>query len=745
VRPTDEDDPQRAPSASADSDSDAGSPTGAPPATSPSGSEPARGPRFVGSIVDPDVDGDDPWGTGESLSAPLKLGSSPPPSDVERPAFAERAHPVRQRLLARASGQLGQPSKGAGADLDSASDAAPTQPRLGSRRPLERTPAAPPATPSVAPFDRLGSRRSERPRTPTPAPVRSEHLTSGLEDLAHGEPGAPRTGLDSELDRIALGPTGQAESGRTSQLSPNMVALFGALLGLTTVGSLVALASRVDLSRPVPPLAASASAAPPSAAPASAPPPEARQKLPPPWRIADEKGKPEFRIIGGRIGSKAFLKAIQDAGVEKSQAYRAYNALKGVVELNRCKPADEWQALIERRTGKLFAFEYIPSKEEVYQAGARDGSALEGKKLDLKVARNQVRRAFVYDGQSFDASARAGGFDDHLDDVLSKALGGHMTLSELERGDRLRVIVQEVTVLGDFSRYAGVEAVEVLKKGDKPLRVYFYGHATDGGYFDDDARAPFEGGWRKPIPGAPITSKFNPKRMHPVLHKVMPHTGTDFGAPTGTPIGASSPGTVSFIGNGGPSGNLVKVQHPGGIETGYAHMSRFAEGLKLGDKVKRLQLLGYVGSTGRSTGPHLHFTAKRNGEFFDAETLNLDGMRVLPPSQRGPFTEVKAKYDALLDAIPLPAELAPAVAAAPAVAPEMGAAEPDLGDPGDAHDIPEPAAAAPATPQPAAPNPAPAKAPPAGAPAAPKSGSSVFLSDEELLRQQGMSDDGEVD
>jgi murein DD-endopeptidase MepM/ murein hydrolase activator NlpD len=473
-----------------------------------------------------------------------------------------------------------------------------------------------------------------------------------------------------------------------------------------------------------------------------------RQKLPAPWRIADEKGKPEFRVITGRVGKNAFLRAIQDAGVEKSQAYRAYNALKGIVELNRCKAADEWQALIERRTGKLFAFEYIPSKEEVYQAGARDGASLEGKKLDLKVGRNQVRRAIVFDGQSFDASARAGGFDDHLDDVLAKALSGHMTLSELERGDRLRIVVQEVTVLGEFSRYAGVEAIEVLKKGEKPLRVYFYGHATDGGYFDSDARAPYEGGWRKPIPGAPITSRFNPKRMHPVLHKVMPHTGTDFGAPTGTPIGASSPGTVSFIGNGGPSGNLVKVQHSGGIETGYAHMSRFAEGLKLGDKVKRLQLLGYVGSTGRSTGPHLHFTAKRNGEFFDSETLNLDGMRVLPPSQRGSFNEVKAKYDALLDAIPLPAELAAApLAAAPATGPEMGPTEPDLGDPGDAHDIPEPAGAAPvaAPPAPAAPTPAPAKAPPAGAPAAPKSGSSVFLSDEELMRQQGTHDDGEVD
>ena len=75
-----------------------------------------------------------------------------------------------------------------------------------------------------------------------------------------------------------------------------------------------------------------------------------------------------------------------------------------------------------------------------------------------------------------------------------------------------------------------------------------------------------------------MTSPFNPKRLHPILKKVMPHNGIDFGAPTGTPVGASNFGTVSYIGYAGASGNLVKVEHPGGVETGYAHLSRFAEG-----------------------------------------------------------------------------------------------------------------------------------------------------------------------
>ncbi len=173
----------------------------------------------------------------------------------------------------------------------------------------------------------------------------------------------------------------------------------------------------------------------------------------------------------------------------------------------------------------------------------------------------------------------------------------------------------------------------------------------------------------------------------------------------------------------------MKIQHPGDIETGYAHLSRFAEGLKVGDHVKRLQIIGYVGTTGRSTAPHLHFTAKKNGEFIDAETLNLDGMRVIAKDERDAFADVKRKYDELLDAIALPvvdiAPEAPVVAAAPApAAPE----EPGVGGPEEPEPARPPEPAAPATPAPAGGNRAP-----------------VFLSDKELLKNQASSDDGEVE
>ena len=553
-----------------------------------------------------------------------------------------------------------------------------------------------------------------------------------------------RRGLDE------LGPTSRAHRPPSSPalarpatgLSPNLIALFGTLLGLAVVASLVALAMGID---PQPWEAkkgkpkATADKAPAAATATTAKPKPKRKKLPGPWRVADAKSG-KLKRVSGKIGRNPFLRAVQNAGVAKKQAYRLLTAFKGVRNLDNCNRRDQFVALIERSSKRLKAFEYIVSKEEVYQAREGTNGLLSAKRLDLKVDRKQVKGSFTFAGGSFNDAAESAGLERGLAAAVATALDGHMHIAELAKGDRIRVIAQEVTVLGEFSRYAGVEAIEIRPADtpEKPLRVYYFREGGTRGYYDAKGRSPYEGGWRKPVKDAPITSRFNPKRMHPVLKKVMPHNGTDFGAPTGAVVGASSYGTVSFIGFAGASGNLVKVEHAGDIETGYAHLSRFARGLKVGDRVKRLQLVGYVGSTGRSTGPHLHFSVKKDGKFIDPESLNLDGMRVMPKSQRAAFETVKQRYDGLLNAIPLAPPLAAPVESETepvasvdieptAVSPPKGAtAEPEA---------PKPEAAAGA--EPAKPGP-PATAKPGG-------GRSVYLTDEDLMKIQGRNDDGEVD
>ena len=570
------------------------------------------------------------------------------------------------------------------------------------------------------------------------APVRG-----GLDEIGRADAPDPRA---HELD--ALGAAGRAPAAPLlprpgNQLSPTLIALFGTLIGIATVLSLIALMINIDRHKAAPfapkdkaPLAPSASIA---VAPAPPVQKRARDKLPGPWRISDSKGDPKLRFVEGKVGTDPFIKALTGAGIQEKEVYRVITATKGVRDFDKCARSDRFSALIERGSSRLKAFEYAVDPEEIYQAREAEDGLLKGAKLDLKVERNQVTGALVYDGHDFDGSASQAGFDAGLGHVVALALQGHLGMDELERGDTVRVIGQEVTVLGEFARYTGIEAIEVrhadLKR--EAVRVYYFDDPTLHGYYDAAGKSPYEGGWRKPIPGAPITSAFNPRRMHPILHKIMPHMGTDIGAPMGTPVGASAPGTVSYVGPGGPAGNLLKVMHPNGVETGYAHLSRYVAGLKVGDQVKRLQVIGYVGSTGRSTGPHLHFSAQRDGKFFDAETLNLDGMRVLDKSQREQFVGVVAKYNPLLDAIALPAPLpslepdaAPASAPGGSAAMPTGSEDPSLAEPTvGVNDTDKPGASA---------------APLSAAAPEKSGGKSVYLSDKELLKMQSATDEGEV-
>jgi murein DD-endopeptidase MepM/ murein hydrolase activator NlpD len=384
----------------------------------------------------------------------------------------------------------------------------------------------------------------------------------------------------------------------------------------------------------------------------------------------------------------------------------------------------------------------MAGKEDVYQAREGADGLLKAAKLDLKVERARVQGALVLDKGSFAQSADAAGFEPAVASVLDDALEGHASVADFRRGDRLRIVAQEVTVLGDFARYAGIEALEYVRgHGDaKALRVYYFRGSKSHGYYDADGRAVHEGGWRKPIKGAPITSHFNPKRMHPILHKIMPHQGTDFGAPMGTPVGAAGPGVVHSIGYEGPAGNLVILDHTGGIQTGYAHLSRFEPGLKVGDHVAAMQLVGYVGSTGRSTGPHLHFSAKKNGVFFDAETLRLDSLRTLPMDERAEFATIRAKYDSLLDAIALPAALEEPPPPAPSAEEPSESPEDEMGVTDPNAEPPDVAAAPPLAPP--SPEPTSSAAPP---PDPGHKGPSIYLSDQDLLRSQSATDDGEVD
>ncbi len=633
--------------------------------------------------------------------------------------------------------------------------------------------------------------RESRPSTGfvrTGHPVRDRLLAKAAEAQAKAPPPPVEQGelpdfsslgvATSELDEIAA-PKHDSNAplavGGTTLSSSNLL-VFGTVCGLVAVVSLFTLLiqfSPRDGVAPTPLTPAASATVQPSAAfpiaatsttatlPSVRPPP--RKKIPGPWRIgAAATGQ---RLIEGEIGQEPFLKAIQSAGISKNQAYRVYTALKEEKNLDRCRPKDEFRALLDTASGRVTAFEYVVSKEEVYQAREGDDGLLKGQRLDLKVERQRVQGSLTILTESFADAARAGGLEPALGQVLNKALDGHTSVSQFQRGDRLRVVAQEVTVLGEFYRYAGIEALEYLPVNGDPIRIYY--HTTRKRYYDAKGRAPGEGGWRRPVKDAPVTSKFNPNRLHPILKKRMPHNGTDFGAPTGTPIYAALYGTITKLGNYGANGNFIAIEHSNNYETGYSHLSRFEPGLKVGDKVKTMQPIGYVGSTGRSTGPHLHFSAKKNGAFIDPESLNLDALTVLAKGERAAFGKIKQHYDELLEAVALPPPLA--APASTETAPDP-VGEMDLDSDGILEaDAPSsaimPLPPTPVTPAPIAPNPstsvAALSASPAPTPAAPPLPAtpaasaatapapgrfdSIYLTDKELMESQSSADEGEVE
>ena len=179
------------------------------------------------------------------------------------------------------------------------------------------------------------------------------------------------------------------------------------------------------------------------------------------------------------------------------------------------------------------------------------------------------------------------------------------------------------------------------------LQLYKYEYEKNKiDYFDENGKSIRKTLMKTPINGARLSSSYG-KRKHPILGYTKMHTGTDFAAPMGTPIMASGDGKVTKAGWCGGGGNCVKIKHNSTYQTVYAHMSKFGRGIKKGARVKQGQIIGYVGSTGLSTGPHLHYEVIENGKKINSQKLKLPSGKILKGSERKKFEVSKIKIDVL--------------------------------------------------------------------------------------------------
>ena len=180
-------------------------------------------------------------------------------------------------------------------------------------------------------------------------------------------------------------------------------------------------------------------------------------------------------------------------------------------------------------------------------------------------------------------------------------------------GDQFAILYEQQFLEDEYVGEGDMLVARYVNRGEEHLAVRYENVAGKVGYYSPDGGNMQTGLMRNPLDVFRISSHFNPNRLHPILNEVRPHEGTDYAAPAGTPVRATSDGNITRASRFGSYGNIVIIAHDGGFETRYAHLSRFAEGMQPGVMVRQGDVIGYVGSTGVATGPHLHYEVLKNG------------------------------------------------------------------------------------------------------------------------------------
>jgi murein DD-endopeptidase MepM/ murein hydrolase activator NlpD len=212
------------------------------------------------------------------------------------------------------------------------------------------------------------------------------------------------------------------------------------------------------------------------------------------------------------------------------------------------------------------------------------------------------------------SSLASSGMSYSLIDMVQAALKNRFDFSKCEEGDEYKLIWEEELIDGHSVGVNKLKSVYINGQCiEKPVYAFYYANNKKEGWYDKDSLPVRDGFLDSPVKNSKITSHFNLHRFHPILHYTRPHYGTDYAAPKGTPIIAVADGIVEEVKYSSSNGNYVKIAHKNTYETTYLHMSRFAKGIEAGTAVKQRQVIGYVGSTGLATGPHVCFRFKKLG------------------------------------------------------------------------------------------------------------------------------------
>ncbi len=241
------------------------------------------------------------------------------------------------------------------------------------------------------------------------------------------------------------------------------------------------------------------------------------------------------------------------------------------------------------------------------------------------------------------------GADASMAIALSEIYAWTIDFYKIQKGDAFEVLFEEHFVEGQSIGIGRILSSSFAQNG-KVVKAYFFENGEEKGYFDEKGNSLKKAFLKAPVKFSRISSGYSTKRLHPVLRTVRPHYGTDYAAPHGTPIMAVGDGTVTEARYTGGNGNYVKIRHNKSIETQYLHMSRFADGIRPGKRVSQGDIIGYVGSTGLATGPHVCFRFWKNGKQVDHRKEEMQGAGPLPDALMPTFKVRAAQLDSLAQA-----------------------------------------------------------------------------------------------
>jgi murein DD-endopeptidase MepM/ murein hydrolase activator NlpD len=336
---------------------------------------------------------------------------------------------------------------------------------------------------------------------------------------------------------------------------------------------------------------------------------------------------------------------LRDHGVEAETVGRVVAAIAGVFDPRQLRSLQPF--LIERSTlGALRLFEYEIDADRFLRVSTTvDAPALAAEVLPIPKRLVESTAAGVIDRESASlfAAMKTAGERDDLAIALAQIFSGEIDFNtEIQLDDHFAVVFERYQRDGRADTYGRINAAEFHNDGRTIKAIRFDLPDGTSAFYDERGRSLRRFFLKSPLEFEPrVTSGFSLSRRHPVLHTSRAHRGVDYAAPTGAPVISVAAGTVVGATYDNANGRMVRIRHASGYESYYLHLSRFAPGIRAGMRIGQGDRVGFVGSTGLSTGPHLHYGLKKNGAFVNpiAEHRNM------PPGEPVPASSMKAFID----------------------------------------------------------------------------------------------------